>query len=51
MPYRIEKVAGGYRVVNLETGKVEAKHTSKRNAERQVRLLRGVEHGWRPTHH
>lgn len=50
MPYEIRKVKGGYKVINLATGKVEAKHTTHAKAERQVHLLRGVEHGWKPTH-
>ena len=28
---------------------VKAKGTTKKKAERQGRLLRGVEHGWKPT--
>jgi hypothetical protein len=31
-------------------GKVSAKNTSKKKADAQARLLRGVEHGWHPTH-
>jgi len=45
MPYAIRKVAGGYRVVNTATGEVKAKRTTKARAERQVRLLHGIEHG------
>jgi len=40
MPYRIEKTASGYRVVNSLTGRVYAKGTTKRRAQAQVRLLR-----------
>ena len=47
MPYKVTKVKGGYRVSTPHG--VKAKRTSKRNASRQVRLLRGVEHGWKPT--
>lgn len=36
-----------YRV--YDGNKVAAKRTSKKNAERQVRLLRGVAHGFKPT--
>lgn len=28
---------------------VKAKHTSKKNAESQKRLLNAIEHGWKPT--
>lgn len=49
MPYAIRKVVGGYAVVNTRTGKRHSKHTSKAKAEAQVRLLRGVEHGFKPT--
>lgn len=53
MPYSIVKVTSGknkgkYRVVNKQTGKVHAKATSKANAEAQVRLMIGVEHGMKP---
>lgn len=51
MPYAIrENDDGTYRVVNSETGEVHAKSTSKRNAKRQVRLLHGVDHGFKPSH-
>lgn len=43
MPYRVEKVAGGYRVVNAVTGKVHAKRTTKKKAEAQVRVMRASE--------
>mgnify|MGYP000421200264 FL=1 len=44
MPYKIESVGGGrYKVVNVETGNVHSKATTKANAEAQVRLLHGVE--------
>ena len=49
MPYELRKVDGGYEVVNTVTGEVRAKHTSKTKAERQIRLLRGVERGFKPT--
>lgn len=47
MPVRIRKVKRGYRVT--DAGRTTAKHTSKRNAQRQADLLRAVKHGWRPT--
>jgi hypothetical protein len=34
-----------YMVVNTQTGKVHAKHSTKANAEAQVRLLYGLEKG------
>lgn len=50
MPYRIEAVGGGrYRVVNADTGAVRAQHTTRARARRQVNLLRGREHGFKPT--
>lgn len=49
MPYRVSKNDdGSYRVENSETGEVHSKHTTKENAEAQVRLLHGVEHGMKP---
>lgn len=50
MPYRIEPVSGGrYRVVNTKTGAVKARRTTRAQAQRQVNLLRGREHGFQPT--
>lgn len=46
MPYKAKKV-DGYRVTSPHG--VKAKHATKENAEKQMRLLRGVEHGWHPT--
>lgn len=46
MPVRIKKV-NGYRVTH--GGKVSAKSTTKKKAQAQANLLRGVEHGWVPT--
>lgn len=48
MPYRIVKRDGAYQVVNTQTKKVHAKHTTLARAKAQVRLLRGVEHGMTP---
>lgn len=45
----MEKVDGCWRVFNKETGQEHAKCTTKRKAEAQLRLLRGVEHGFKPT--
>jgi hypothetical protein len=46
MPGRMRKVRHGYSVT--WGGKVVAKHASKANAQRQLKLLRGLEHGWKP---
>jgi len=45
MPVKIRK-KDGYEV--RTPGGVKAKHTTKAKAESQARLLRGVEHGWKP---
>lgn len=47
MPEKISKVKGGYRVST--PGGTKAKKTTKAKAEAQVRLLRAVDHGWKPT--
>ena len=47
MPVKVRKVKGGYRV--RTPGGVKAKHTTKAKAKKQARLLRAVEHGWKPT--
>lgn len=47
MPVKIKKV-NGYRVST--PGGVKAKHTTKKKAEAQARILQAVEHtSWRPT--
>ena len=46
MPVSVRKV-DGYQV--RTPNQVHAKHTTKTKAERQARLLRGIEHGWHPT--
>ena len=46
MPYTIRRT-NGYRVSSPHG--VKAKHTTKKKAAAQVRLLRGVEHGFKPT--
>jgi len=47
MPVKIKKV-DGYRVST--PGGVKAKHTTKKKAEAQRRILNAVEHtSWRPT--
>jgi hypothetical protein len=49
MPVKIAKAKGGkcYRVSTPHGTK--AKCTTKRNADRQKRLLNAVEHGFKPT--
>jgi len=47
VPGFMRKVFGGkYEVV--WGGEVVAKGTSKANAQKQLNLLRGLEHGWKP---
>ena len=45
MPYKIIKNrnSNSYKVINKNTGKVHSYHTSKMNAEKQVRLLEYVD--------
>lgn len=47
MPVNITKTDGRYRV--RTPGGTKAKGTTKEKAMAQANLLRGVEHGWRPT--
>ena len=47
MPVTVRKTTKGYQV-RTPNG-VHAKHTTKKKAESQARLLRAVEHGWKPT--
>lgn len=50
MPYDKRKSdSGGYEVYNTETNAVKARHATEQDAERQLKLLRGIEHGWQPT--
>ena len=46
-PYKITKLDGKVRVTSPRG--VKAKKTTPTKAKAQIRLLRGVEHGWRPT--
>jgi len=48
MPYRIEKNKGGGYSVKSPHG-AKAKNTTKEKAEAQVKLLQGIEDGWKPT--
>lgn len=49
MPYSIEKRKDKWVVLNTDTGDVKGRHESKDKAQRQINLLRAVEHGWEPT--
>lgn len=49
MPYKIIKKKRKWYVYNKDTGKLKGTHTTREKAEAQVRLLYGVEHGWKPT--
>ena len=46
MPGQVAKV-DGYKTT--WGGKTTAKKTTKKKAQAQLNLLRGVEHGWKPT--
>lgn len=48
MPYTLKRVDGGYEVVNAATGRKHGK-TTKTMAQKQMNLLRAIEHGWKPT--
>lgn len=51
MPYKIEKRGDKWTVVNKDTGSIKGRHDSKEGAQKQVNLLRGIEHGWKPRGH
>jgi len=48
MPTKIKKTKSGKFSVKTPGG-VKAKGTTKSKAEAQARLLRAIEHGWKPT--
>jgi len=48
MPIKIRKNKDGSYTLHTPGG-VKAKHTTKKKVEAQARLLRAVEHGWKPT--
>lgn len=48
MPYHIQKTDGKFEVMNIKSGRTHGK-TTKAKAERQMRLLRAIEHGFKPT--
>ena len=47
MPVKVTKVRGGYRVKTPNM--VHARKTTKLKATKQANLLRGIEHGWKPS--
>ena len=49
MPYKRE----GRKILHKKHGKWSVKQTAKsiKNAKSTIRLLQGLEHGWKPTHH
>jgi len=49
MPYEIRSEDGKHCIYNKDTGSKKACHDSKEEAERQIHLLEGIEHGWKPT--
>lgn len=48
VPYEVKKEGDEYVVVNKDTGETKAHHATKEEAEAQVRLLEGIEHGMTP---
>jgi len=46
MPYKIKKIRNKnvYQVVNIDTGAIKAKHTTKEKAEAMIRLLHYIDH-------
>lgn len=48
MPYKLHEIGGKYEVMNIGSGKSHGK-TSKPKAISQMKLLRAIEHGWKPT--
>ena len=49
MPYAIRARNDKFVVINTETGDVKGTHDSRAKAQLQINLLRGIEHGWKPT--
>lgn len=50
MPYQlVQKSPRCFSVVNTETGTEHSKCSSKKKAQAQMRLLYGVETGWKPS--
>ena len=51
MPYTIRKLRNSscYSVKNSDTGRYHSKCTTLKKAKSQVRLLYGIDNGWKPT--
>ena len=49
MPYALRKRKDKWVVVNEDTLQVKGTHDTETKAQLQLNLLRGIEHGWRPT--
>ena len=49
MPYIIRKKDNQWLVINTENNKIKGRHKTKKLAAAQMRLLYGIESGWRPT--
>lgn len=47
MPYKIKKTDSKFEVMNIDTGRKHGK-TTKTKALRQMKLLRAIEHGFKP---
>lgn len=47
MPYELKKTRDGFGVKGPSG--MHSTHTTRQKAEAQMRLLRGIEHGWKPT--
>ena len=50
MPYKIRKLPNKnkFRLYNTETGKIYAKGTTLENAQKQMKLLNAIDHGFKP---
>jgi hypothetical protein len=48
MPYEIRRKGNRYQVVNKDTGHVYST-TTREKAEKQLKLLEGIERDWTPT--
>lgn len=49
MPYAIRARNEKFVVINTNTGQVKGTHATRTKAQLQINLLRGIEHGWKPT--
>lgn len=43
------KMPKGFEVINVDTGAVKSRKTTKEKAEKQIRLLNAIEHGFVPS--